>query len=128
MDIVDRFPEFEEFPALGEALNRMADRINSLTPRGARGVKIRHSPTGFTIEADPESEISSNGAFRGEYDQTLAYSPGDEFLVSVGPEAGHYLTIQACPANPTGDAQYFPWAGRGYFVLTGRLNDQSSWL
>lgn len=128
MDILDRFPPFEEYPALGEALNRIVDQINSLIPRGTRGVKIKHSTTGFTIEADPEAGTSAGRVFRGEYNQSFAYTAGDEFLVSVGPEAAVYLTIKDCPENSAGTATYFPWAGTGYFVLTGRLNDQSSWL
>jgi len=126
---LEPFPPFEEFPALGEALNVMIDRLNALIPRGGVGVKVKDTGAGLTIETQLiEESTNQRVQFRGEFAKGFAYSNGDLVRVSAGPEAGTYIAIKDVPANPNNDPQYLPWTGTGYWVLLARLTDQSQWV
>jgi hypothetical protein len=97
MNPLKRFPRFDEYPQLERRLNKMVESQIAMRFFGVRGIRVYQNSTGVGIEATGEESRRTRSQFRGEYDQRLAYSEGDEFLVSVGPEAGHYLTIKGVP-------------------------------
>jgi hypothetical protein len=122
-------PPFEEFPALGEVLNQIIERVNALIPNGGPGVKVRFTAAGFTIEAAPGQDGTAGKIqYRGDFAKGNSYTAADLTTVSLGVEAGLYIALKNVPANPTNNPIYLPWTGYGYWKLLARLTDQSQWV
>jgi hypothetical protein len=101
------FPPFEEFPALGEALNVMIERMNALILRGGVGVRVKDTSAGLMIETElmepaeaTESEVSAFaiGEVRGDYLVCNEMTWADDGTHTQSPDATnvakpHYLRI-----------------------------------
>lgn len=111
--------------------NQLLKCIEERTPKNSGTVKVKQGQQGFTLASAPAGapgDAPTN--FRGEWRADADYAAGESAKISNGIEAGHYTAVTDIPAAPSPiptDWEYYPWSGDSW-VLTGRVNDQSSWV
>lgn len=130
MHHLKHFPPFEEWPALGDALNEMIDAINARTPGAGFRTKLRFTPAGFTIEANPAGEQAdvTGMVFKGEWSDK-AFKKGEVVVVRGGISAGTYIASRDVPAGtgiPT-DPPTDPTQGI-FWISIGKGDTLGQWL
>ena len=102
MSPLQRLPPFTMFPALGDVINRIIDRLNSLTLRAGPNVKLTYTSVGTIVEAQPggRKTVSGGMTFRGEWSPTVTdYSEQDVVVIRGGVSAGTYVALQDVPVG-----------------------------
>jgi len=102
-------------------INSLRAFVQSLIPKGGRGIRVDRKPGGTVYESDPGHGGGNvvGMVFRGEFNSGRQYAQSDAVKISAGVAAGFYVATRR-PAFGE-----FPWTGANWTLLA-KLFDQ--WL